>query len=148
VFVPYLSGERTPFMEPGLRGSWHGLGLASGRDAILRSILEGVAQAVALGVEAVQDGGDRLPEVVPLVGGGTQDPLFRQLLADATGLSLAVTDAPDAAVVGAALLAAGITCNPRAAASVDVVRPDEDAASLLRERREMMVRFTQSRESP
>ncbi|MFM7065171.1 MAG: FGGY family carbohydrate kinase, partial [Actinomycetes bacterium] len=52
LFVPYLSGERTPFMDPTLRGSWHGLTLATGRAAMLRSILEGVAQAVALGVDA------------------------------------------------------------------------------------------------
>ena len=107
IYVPYLSGERTPFMDPHLRGSWHGLSLSTDRAAMLRSVLEGVAQAVALGVEAVQDSGDPMPSVVPLVGGGTHDPAFRQLLADATGLTLAVTDAPDSAVVGAALLAAG-----------------------------------------
>ena len=45
--------------------------------------------------------------------GGTHDPAFRQLLADATGLALAVTDAPDAAVVGAGLLAAGRRQSPR-----------------------------------
>ena len=49
VFVPYLAGERTPFMDPAMRGSWHGLTLATSRTAMLRSILEGVAQAVALG---------------------------------------------------------------------------------------------------
>ena len=37
LFVPYLSGERTPFMDPGLRGSWHGLTLATGRT---RRVLE------------------------------------------------------------------------------------------------------------
>ncbi len=146
VFVPYLSGERTPFMDPQLRGSWHRLSLATDRPALLRSVLEGVAQAVALGVDAVQGSGDRLPETVPLVGGGTQDPAFRQLLADATGLTLAVTDAPDAAVVGAALLAAGRTRNPRAAVLTGVVRPNPKVAELLRQRREMMVQFADTRE--
>lgn len=140
VFVPYLSGERTPFMDPQLRGSWHGLTLATSRAAMLRSILEGVAQAVALGVDAVQASGDRLPAIVPLVGGGTHDPAFRQLLADAAGINLAVTDAPDAAVVGAALLGAGLTANPRPAERTTVVTPDPAAVDLLRERRETMVR--------
>ena len=140
IFVPYLSGERTPFMDPELRGSWHGMSLSTDRDAMLRSVLEGVAQAVALGVEAVQDSGDPMPAVVPLVGGGTHDPAFRQLLADATGLTLAVTDAPDSAVVGAALLAAGLTSNPRSASRASVVVPRPHAVDLLARRRGMMVR--------
>ena len=146
VFVPYLAGERTPFMDPGMRGSWHGLTLATGRTAMLRSILEGVAQAVALGVAAVQESGDPMPDVVPLVGGGTHDPAFRQLLADASGLTLAVTDAPDSAVVGAALLAAGLTSNPRPAERTAVVTPQPTAMELLAARRARMVDLATSRE--
>ncbi|MDI1288823.1 MAG: FGGY family carbohydrate kinase [bacterium] len=144
IFVPYLSGERTPFMNPELRGSWHGLSLSTDRPAMLRSVLEGVAQAVALGVDAVQDSGQALPDTVPLIGGGTHHPAFRQLLADASGLSLMITDAPDSAVVGAALLASGRTSNPRALAGVETVTPDAHAARLLRHRRAMMVAYAQS----
>ena len=146
VFVPYLSGERTPFMDPQLRGAWYGLSLATDRAAILRSILEGVAQAVALGVDAVQSSGDLLPDVVPLIGGGTHDPAFQQLLADATGLTLAIADAPDSAVVGAGLLALGLTGNPQPVASVSTVSPRPDAALLLRDRREMMRSYAQAEE--
>ena len=146
VFVPYLSGERTPFMDPELRGAWYGLSLATDRSAVLRSILEGVAQAVALGVDAVQSSGDRLPDVVPLIGGGTHDPAFQQLLADATGLTLAITDAPDSAVVGAGLLARGLTGNPQPVTSVSTVSPQSDSAQLLRERREMMRAYAQAEE--
>ena len=148
IFVPYLSGERTPFMDPGMRGSWHRLSLATNRAAMLRSVLEGVAQAVALGVAAVQESGEVMPDVVPLVGGGTHDPAFRQLLADATGLALAVTDAPDAAVVGAALLAAGVTSNPHHASRSAVIVPDPEAMALLSERRGRMVASAITREEP
>ena len=41
-------------MNPHLRGSWHGLSLSTDRPALLRSVLEAVAHAVALGVDAVQ----------------------------------------------------------------------------------------------
>lgn len=139
IFVPYLSGERTPFMTPTLRGSWHGLSLATDRAAMLRSVLEGVAQAVALGVDAVQDSGTALSSPVPLVGGGTHDPVFRQLLADATGLTLAVAEAPDAAVVGAALLGAGVARNPVRVPLAAPVEPRPVVADLLRERRGRMV---------
>lgn len=146
VFVPYLAGERTPFMDPSMRGSWHELTLATGRTAMLRSILEGVAQAVALGVAAVQESGDPMPDVVPLVGGGTHDPAFRQLLADASGLTLAVTEAPDSAVVGAALLAAGLASNPRPPERTAVVTPEPTAMELLAGRRTRMVHLATSRE--
>jgi xylulokinase len=142
IFVPYLSGERTPFMDPHLRGAWFGLSLATDRRSILRSVLEGVAQAVALSVEAVQASGDRLPEVVPLIGGGTHDPAFQQLLSDASGLTLAITEAPDSAVVGAALLAAGHDVNPSPPSSVLVVTPNPASAEALRERRARMVQYT------
>ena len=146
IFVPYLSGERTPFMRPQLRGSWHRLSLSTDRAAMLRSVLEGVAQAIALGVDAVQESGQNFPDTVPLIGGGTHDPAFRQLLADATGLSLTVTDAPDSAVVGAALLASGRTTNPRALTGLETVTPVSRAARLLRERRGMMVGYAESAE--
>lgn len=139
IFIPYLAGERTPFMNPALRGSWRGLSLATTRTAMLRSILEGVAQAVALGVAAVVESGASLPSVVPLVGGGTYDPAFRQLLADATGCSLAVTDAPDAAVVGAALLGSGRTVNPHRTPGRSQVDPRPEAVALLAERRAIML---------
>jgi len=146
VFVPYLSGERTPFMTPGLRGSWHGLSLGTDRAAMLRSVLEGVAQAVALGVEAVQQSGAPLPGVVPLVGGGTHDPAFRQLLADACQVSLAVTEAPDAAVIGAALLGTGRTSSPREPGLSGRVDPDPQAVAMLAERRGRMVREVERRQ--
>jgi sugar (pentulose or hexulose) kinase len=113
---------------------------------MLRSILEGVAQAVALGVAAVQESGDPMPDVVPLVGGGTHDPAFRQLLADASGLTLAVTDAPDSAVVGAALLAAGLASNPRPPERTAVITPAPTAMELLAGRRARMVDLATSRE--
>ena len=146
LFVPYLSGERTPFMDPTMRGSWHDLSLATTRESLLRSVLEGVAQAVALGVDAVQAAGDALPDVVPLIGGGTHDPAFRQLLADATGATLAVTDAPDSAVVGAALLGAGRHGNDRRVGHSTVVEPDPVAQAVLAERRATMVALATTRE--
>ena len=138
IFVPYIAGERTPFMDAALRGSWSGLSLSTDRAAMLRSILEGVAQAVALGVQAVEATGALLPAVVPIVGGGTHDPVFRQLLANATGHCLGVTEAPNAAVVGAALLAQGRTCAEEPAEVSSAVEPNPLAQALLAARREQV----------
>ncbi|MHB1066288.1 MAG: xylulokinase [Candidatus Nanopelagicales bacterium] len=141
VFVPFLAGERTPFMQAGLRGAWHRQSLSTDRAALLRSVLEGVAQAVALAVDAVQEAGPPLPDLVPLIGGGTHDPAFRQLLADATGLALVPAEAPDASVAGAGLLAAGLAAPPMRADDADAFTPRPSAAGLLRERRAAMVGY-------
>jgi xylulokinase len=146
IFVPYLAGERTPFMDASLRGVWSELSLATDRPAMLRSILEGVAQAVALGVQAVEATGARLPATVPIVGGGTHDPAFRQLLASATGHVLGVTDAPNAAVVGAALLAQGRTSAEQPAEVSSIVEPEPDVQELLAARRERMVNLVRTQE--
>lgn len=137
IFIPYLAGERTPFMNADLRGAWVELGVHTDRAAMLRSVLEGMASAIALAVDAVTANAP-FREPVPLVGGGTQHPDFRQLLTDATGLSLQPADVPDAAVIGAALLTAPV--GPHA--SVGTSTPtsvNANVRSLLLERRARMV---------
>ena len=139
LFIPYLSGERTPFMDPSLRGSWHEISLGTTRKAILRSVLEGVAHAVALAVEAVSDSGGALPETLPMIGGGSTNPVFKQLLADCTNRPLANVEGADAAVTGAALLGSGITANPHRLDHSSVSVPREREVSLLASRRERLL---------
>jgi xylulokinase len=104
LFVPHLVGERTPYVDAGLRGSFSGLGLNHDRDTVLRAALEGVAFAL-------RDAFDALPELdanvrLRLVGGGSSHPAWRQLLADVLGRGLDAVDAADASARGAALLSA------------------------------------------
>ena len=139
IFVPYLSGERTPFMDPHLRGSWHNLSLGTTREMIVRSVLEGVGQAVALALEAVGKAGGDMPNTLPLIGGGSTNPIFTQLLADCTNHPVASVEAADAAVTGAALLAAGVTRNPRTPALSGETTPREDQVTLLAARRRQLL---------
>ena len=53
IFVPHLSGERTPYFDPGLRGSWTALSLAADRESVLRSALEGAAFAIGDALDAL-----------------------------------------------------------------------------------------------
>ncbi|TMF45819.1 MAG: xylulose kinase, partial [Chloroflexi bacterium] len=53
IFLPYLTGERTPHFDPAAKGAWIGLGLSHGRGHLLRAALEGVAFAVRQGLEAL-----------------------------------------------------------------------------------------------
>jgi xylulokinase len=104
VFLPHLAGERTPWLDPRMRGSWTGLGLEHDRPALLRSALAGVACAIADAWDAVGDTG--ADAGVPfVVGGGSVHTAWRQLLADALRTPLQPVAAPHAAVLGAAALA-------------------------------------------
>jgi hypothetical protein len=63
VFLPYLSGERTPRFDPGARGAWTGLGLDHDRGYLLRAALEGVAFALREGLEALESAGIPVTEL-------------------------------------------------------------------------------------
>ena len=102
LFLPHLTGERTPWLDPSMRGSWVGLALAHGRTTLLRAALEGVAFAVRTAMDEV--GGPGSPSVIRLAGGGSTDLAWRQLLADVLGRPLDAVDATAASGRGAALL--------------------------------------------
>ncbi|RQS86390.1 xylulokinase [Burkholderia seminalis] len=105
-FLPYLTGERSPWMNPDARGGWLGLGLGDTRGAMMRAAFEGVAFALRAGLDAIRDADRRDPvTTLRLAGGGSVDPRWRQLLADTLGASLHAIDCPNAATRGAALLA-------------------------------------------
>jgi xylulokinase len=104
VFLPYLTGERTPYFDPLARGAWVGLRLSHSRGHLLRAALEGVAFAVRQGLEALLATGVAATEL-RLAGGGSFDPRWRQLLADVLEQPLLATATMSASALGAALLA-------------------------------------------
>ena len=104
IFVPHLSGERTPYSDPALRGSWTALSLADDRTSLLRSALEGTAFSIRDALDALLT--DQRPPYLRLAGGGTLAASWRQLLADVLGVPLHAVDVPAASGRGAALLGA------------------------------------------
>ena len=104
VFLPHLSGERTPWLDPGMRGAWTGLGLEHDRRraAPVRARRGGLRRGRRLGRRR----GDGRRSGLPfLVGGGSVHPAWRQLLADTLRTPLQPVAAPHAGVLGAAALA-------------------------------------------
>ena len=140
IFVPHLSGERTPYSDPALRGSWTSLSLADDRTSLLRSALEGTAFAIRDALDALL--GEHRPARLRLAGGGTLAAGWRQLLADVLGLPLYAVDVPAASGRGAALLgaiAAGLLSlddvqGPLAPPAHLVVEPDPAMAAFHAER--------------
>jgi len=104
VFLPYVAGERTPYLDPGLTAAWRGLRLGHGRPQLLRAALEGSAFALREAWDALVAAGHGASGFV-LAGGGTLDPRWRQLLADVLQRPLAVTPYGAGSARGAALSA-------------------------------------------
>jgi len=101
-FLPHLTGERTPWVDPTMRGAWVGLTLAHDRTTLLHAALEGVAFAVRTAMDALGRPGPS--SGVRIAGGGSTHPAWRQLLADVLGTPLDALVATAASGRGAALL--------------------------------------------
>ncbi len=104
-FLPYLTGERTPHLNPDARGGWLMASRRHTQDHFARAAFEGVAFSIADGFSALRDAGLSV-ERLRLAGGGTRERQWQQLLADVLKVSLAPITLPDASVCGAARLAA------------------------------------------
>lgn len=106
IFLPYLSGERTPHNNPHARGAFFGLSHDTGPAQIAQAIMEGVAFALADGVDALS-AADAHIDALTVIGGGAQSAHWGRVLAAALGKRLIYRDGADVGpALGAARLAA------------------------------------------
>ena len=105
IFLPYLSGERTPHPDPLARGAWIGLTTRHGQAHLTRSVLEGVAFGLKDIFDLMREAGLGSIDQVRLSGGGAKSPLWRQILADVLATELVTVNTTEGAAYGAALLA-------------------------------------------
>lgn len=105
IFLPYLSGERTPHPDPLARGAWIGLTTRHGQAHLTRSVLEGVAFGLKDMFGLLLEAGLGSIDQVRLSGGGAKSSLWRQILADVLGTELVTVNTTEGAAYGAALLA-------------------------------------------
>jgi len=105
-FLPYLSGERSPYPDPFARGAFVGLTLAHDRRHLTRAVLEGVAFGLRDGLDLMVGAGMPAPAQIRASGGGTASGLWRQILADVLGAEIATVNTVEGAAYGAGLLAA------------------------------------------
>jgi xylulokinase len=104
-FLPYLTGERTPYPDPLARGAWVGLTVRHSRAHITRSVLEGVAFGIKDSFTLIQQAGLGEIRQVRVSGGGARSALWRQIMADVLGAELVTVNTTEGAAFGAALLA-------------------------------------------
>lgn len=138
IFLPYLTGERTPHPDPLARGAWVGLTVRHSRGHITRSVLEGVAFGIKDSFTLIQQAGLGEIRQVRISGGGARSAVWRQIIADVLGTELVTVNTTEGAAFGAALLAsvgAGFYADVPAAAEAMVhvtgrTEPDERRAQV------------------
>jgi xylulokinase len=126
LFLPYLTGERTPHLDPRARGAFFGLTSRHNLGHLTRAVLEGVAFSLRDSLEIMVALGTS-PTQIRVTGGGARSVLWRQLLADVFGRPIVRTISEEGPASGAALLAgvsAGIFENVEEACAGISLRPD------------------------
>ena len=131
LFLPYLTGERTPHLDPRARGVFLGLTARHTRGHMTRALMEGVLFGMRDGLEIMRDLEVR-PKEIRATGGGASADLWLRLQADVYGLPVHRLRIEEGAAYGAALLghvAAGTFANVDEAAAVvrtmpEVTEPD------------------------
>lgn len=104
IFLPYLTGERTPHADPHARGVFFGVTLRSDRCHFARAILEGVAFGLRDSFEILREMGLPITQV-RASGGGARSAVWRQILADVSGYDQVTINVDEGPAFGVALLA-------------------------------------------
>lgn len=140
VMIPHFAGAATPRWNPDARGAFCGLSFATDRPALARAVMEGITFGVRDMLDSLLACGIAVAEV-RILGGPTRSALWNQLQADVYGRTVATLETPDAAPLGAAVLAGvGAGVFPDIPAGADrLVRidrtcePHEETAALYEE---------------
>lgn len=112
VFLPYLTGERTPHADPDARGAFVGLTIRHSSAHLARAVFEGVTFGLRDCLDLISAGSssdeqtNEQRQPIALAGGGARSPFWRQLCADVFGRAVVASTVADAGALGAARLAA------------------------------------------
>jgi len=105
LFLPYLLGERCPYTDTKVRGSWLGISLHTSKSDMIRSIMEGVIFSLRDILSLIESRGIH-PQYVHASGGGAVNSLWRQIQADIFNREIYVmSHSEDASTLGAAMVA-------------------------------------------
>ena len=108
VFLPYMSGERSPIWNPYAKGVFYGLDFSKTKGHMVRACMEGVALSVRHNLEIAEEAGAKV-EVLRAMGGSANSLLWTQIKSDITGKPIVVPASDTATTLGAAILA-GVGC--------------------------------------
>ncbi|HRU22699.1 MAG TPA: xylulokinase [Candidatus Latescibacteria bacterium] len=103
VFLPYLSGERTPHRDANARGAFVGLSLRHGREHLMRCVFEGITFGMRDSLSIMRELGLHISEI-RATGGGARSAFWRQMQADVYGVPVVTVNASEGPAFGAALM--------------------------------------------
>lgn len=104
IFLPYLTGERTPHPDPNARGTFFGITLRHDRRHFVRAVYEGVAYGLRDSFEILKEMGVPISQV-RASGGGARSEVWRQIQADVMGEEHVLINVDEGPAFGVALLA-------------------------------------------
>jgi xylulokinase len=104
IFLPYLSGERTPYADPYARGVFFGISLVHGSSHFARSVMEGITYSQYDCLNLMTGTGISSDKVV-LFGGGARSELWRKITADVFGTKIVTLNVEEGPSYGAAIIA-------------------------------------------
>lgn len=104
IYLPYLSGERTPHMNPKATGMFFGLKLQHGREHMIRSVMEGVVFSLKDCLEIMEQIGIEGDQIIAS-GGGASSEVWLQIQADILEKEVKVCDIREQAALGACIIA-------------------------------------------
>ncbi len=104
-YLPYLTGERTPINDPHVRASFHEMGIDTNRNTLIYSLIEGISFGLYDNYSSLVKTGIKLDNIF-VIGGGSKNDSWIQILASLMERDLSITDASDTmAAFGAARIA-------------------------------------------
>jgi len=139
LFLPYISGERTPHLDPQARGAFIGLTLRHTAAHFTRAVMEGVVFSLMDSLDLVRELGTPIEEI-RATGGAARNKVWRQLQADIFGAPIHHSSVDEGPAFGAALLA-GVACDAYASVAdacksvrfdQEVTQPDPKLHELYR----------------
>lgn len=110
LFMPYLTGERTPHPDPKARGAFIGLNLRHTKAHLTRAVLEGINFGLRDSLELMKESSVDIREL-RVNGGGARSLFWRQMIADIFGYPVVTVNSTDGPAYGAAVMAASGVLN-------------------------------------
>ncbi|NLA95410.1 MAG: xylulokinase [Clostridiaceae bacterium] len=137
-FLPYISGERTPHMNPDAKGIFWGLSLGHSREDLIRAVMEGISYSLWDAYECLVSVSGK-PRSLIVTGGGANSRLWRQILADMLDAPIFTTDSKETACLGAAICAmvAGGEYPDLVTACTGIIKVNSEPLAPIRENTEV-----------
>ncbi len=104
IFLPYMSGERTPIWDPNAKGVFYGLDFSKTKGHFIRAAMEGTAYALKHNLDVAEEAGAGV-SVLRAMGGSANSLLWTQIKSDITGKPIVVPSSDTATTLGAVILA-------------------------------------------